>query len=384
MTIDTQAILEAALFCPTSEGWGLPLCFLSEPGAAKSSKLRKIGRKYGWHTEILSPSVRGMGAFGVVPVPTGTGAAMRVANPSPAWSDNLALGGLVVVDEFTTVGGEIQAAMLGLMAEKIIGATKLGDSVRVIALANPVDMAANGHDIAPPLANRVGWIDWAPPSTMEHGAYLASCAALASERTEETDDAEAKEARVVAAWGPAMAGVAALCAGFHQSQPGWKNKMPDAGDPARNLAWPSDRTWEFAARSMAIGKILGLGKDEIEAMVKGFVGDSAKSALYAYAKDNALPPLEDILDGKVAFAHNPRRVDLTLTVLTGGIGMVTPKNAPNRMPRAEVLWRLLEAVGAVHADFLEVFGNQLINTQLLACAEATRVIMAITATKKAK
>lgn len=391
--INTDAILDAAMFTPTAEGWGLPLCFLAEPGTGKSSKLRALARKYGWHAEILSPSVRGMGAFGVVPVPEGAGTQMRTQNPPPAWADSLALGGLVVVDEFTTAGREIQAAMLGLMCEKIIGAHVLPGDVRVIALANPVDMAANGHEIAPPLANRVGWIDWTPPTALEHAAYLASCATVRPAPAAPIDSG-AIETAVAAAWPAAMADVAALCAGFHQHQPAWKNKMPAKDDPARGGPWPSDRTWEYAARAIAIAAITHstpgagltpIGPAERTAMVAGFVGAGATAALFAYAKDNAIPPIADILDGVVPWAHNPKRLDRTLTVLTGGVALVRPEACENRGARVNRLWEMLDDVGAAHGDFQKVFGDQLITANAIGTSPAaSRVIMALSQIKKAR
>ena len=50
--------------------------------------------------------------------------------------------------------------MLRVVLERTVGDLRLPAAVRVVAAANPPDEAADGWELAPPLANRLVHLDW--------------------------------------------------------------------------------------------------------------------------------------------------------------------------------------------------------------------------------
>lgn len=358
-------ILHAALFTPLANdaGWGLPIMIIDEPGTAKTAVLRQLARSYeGFGFEHLSPSERGEGAFGVVPVPVKSKAGHTILSyPVPDWVENLQNGGIVVVDECTTAPPMLQAPMLGLVGGKKIGSAQLGPRVRVLGACNPPELAAHGHDLAPPLANRFGWIQWGAPTVEEHAAYMLG---QASEQDAAKKNPITEEARVLTAWGAAYAQAVGLETGFLQAQANWKNKCPKAGSAAASRAWPSDRTWEMATRAWAASIVHGLDDSERDEFVTGFIGAQAFEAWTTYIEHADLPAATDLLDGKVPFEHKGSRLDRTAAIFASCAAVVTPERSPKRADRAEKLWEFFAKVDGSSLDLAVPAALALTQSQL--------------------
>jgi MoxR-like ATPase len=407
-------ILKAAIFTPLRNGfWGLPLLCWGEPGVAKTAVIEALAGKYSLPCETLSPSERGEGAFGVVPVPSGGGddyaylgalsqrivelvsgksklsfeaaqaqaikeiprAKMLLTYPAPEWVARFtSLGrGIVFVDEATSTPPALQAPLMGLILARRIGGATLEKGVRVLSAANPVEIAAGGFDIAAPVANRVGHIDWGKPSVEEHVQFMLSGGE--HEEDEEQKDAEAEERRVLAAWGNAWAKAVGYETSFLSKRPALKNQCPKAGDPKASRAWPSDRTWEMATRALASADVHGLSQTETEIFVEAFVGAGPAGELFTFMQDQDLPDPADLLDGKVSFKHNPTRIDRTVAVLGACTALVTPKAADKRKDRAAAMWGLLEKMtegSKADLDIIVPATHALIDADLHAMVEASK------------
>ena len=129
--------------------------------------------------------------------------------------------------------------MLRVVLERTVGDLKLPPAVRVVAAANPPDEAADGWELAPPLANRLVHLDW--PAD---GRYIARGLAVGfpvpslfpfdGGRPDET-------ARLTAR---------ATVAAFLEVRPDLVLQLPrSAADSGRG--WPSPRSWEAAATLLA-------------------------------------------------------------------------------------------------------------------------------------
>ncbi len=358
-------IIHAALFTPTNLGWGLPILMIGGAGEGKSAIIESIAAACGLPCEVLSPGERGEGAFGVIPVPRADG---YLSYPMPEWSARMTddTGGVVFVDEVTCAPPALQSPLLGLIGAKRLGGGRLGPRVRVIGAANPPEIAANGYDLSPPLANRFGWVQWDAPTCDEHRAYMMGGATSTATKV----NAKAEEARVLAEWGDAWAYAVGVEAGYLGAQPTMKNVPP------RNVAqraFPSDRTWEMATRALASARIHKLTDDERGVFVAAFIGEAAYATLSEYIKKTDLPNAADVLDGVVTFTHDSRRLDRTYAVLSAATAIVLPKNAPKRVDRAKKLWKLIETLSADHQDLGVPSIEALVKEQLI-YAESTNVL----------
>ncbi len=67
---------------------------------------------------------------------------------------------MLFLDEVSTAPPVVQAALLRVVLERTVGDLPLPDVVTVIVAANPPELAADGWDLAAPLANRFCHLDW--------------------------------------------------------------------------------------------------------------------------------------------------------------------------------------------------------------------------------
>lgn len=344
-------ILKAAIFTPLRGGrWGLPLLCWGEPGVAKTAVIEEICARYGLPCETLSPSERGEGAFGVVPVPHGTGDDMVLRYPRPDWTNKFAADGrgVVFVDEVTSTPPALQAALMGLLLARRVGGHELPKGVRVLGAANPPEVAAGGYDLAAPVANRVGHMQWERPDIDAHCAFMLRGEDGNDEL--EVTDAVDEERRVLKEWPTNWAMAVGLENAFLRARPSHKNKCPKAEDVAASLAWPSDRSWEAATRAYASGKVHGLSVTAAEVFVEAFVGGAVASEFFAFIAEQDLPNPADLLDGKVTFTHSKTRLDRTMAVLSSCAALVSPNAAAKRKDRAGAMWKILDEMTAAKFD----------------------------------
>lgn len=408
-------ILKAALFTPISGGrWGLPLLCWGEPGVAKTAVIEEVANRYRLPTETLSPSERGEGAFGVVPVPdksgssaymlalatelkkqlssnadagvaleramkkVGKSAPMTLTYPRPEWTEKFddTGRGVVFVDEATSTPPALQAPLMGLILARRIGGYILPAGVRVIAAANPTDIAAGGFDLAAPVANRMGHVDWHAPSIDEHAAFMMRGNAATGSGSESKDDADVEEKRVLEAWSEAWAKAVGIETAFLRARPSLKNQCPKAGDPKASRGWPSDRSWEAATRALASAEVHNLDDESKEIFVASFIGEGPAGELFAFAQKQDLPDPAAVLDGKVQFKHAPSRLDRTVAVLSSCTSLITPANAQKRQPRSKAMWELLETMTSakMDLDILVPSVQALIEANLHGMTDAAKVL----------
>ena len=354
-------LFEVLICTPTDHGMGAPAMFWGPPGPGKTFVLTALAAEYGMPCQVLSPGLMGDGAFGVVPVPVGTGAATRLMYPAPHWADTFDDhgAGLVFVDEITTAAPALQPPLLGLMQQRRVGDHYLGKGVRVLGAGNPPEQAAAGYDLPLPLANRMGHFDWPAVDTTQWGEFLSTrtpYAVLAGAKknghaTAPLHDLAALERRVAAGWESAWAKASGLTATFHARRDGFLLKMPQANDPAASRAWPSPRTWELATACEATAMILGADENTVDTLTAGFVGHGAAIERAAFRNAVDLPDPEDALFNG-AWKHTPSRLDRSMAVLSSCAtyaisplnGNPTEEDKKTAKRRGEACWKLIETV----------------------------------------
>ncbi len=336
-----EKVLHAAFFTPNNDaGWGLPMLLWGPPGTGKTAAIEALGIAVGLHVEVLSPGERGEGAFGVVPVPLKKDAKSetRLSYPAPDWTDNVEDGGIVFVDEMTTAPPALQPPLLGLIQKRRIGSTRLGPRVRVIGAANPPEQAAGGWDLAPPVANRLGHLDWPAPEVESWSDWMLSGG---SEAEVKQIDALQEEQRVLGLWDSAFARAKGLVTAFLKRRPELLMKQPPTGDPNASRAWPSPRSWENATRAVASAEVHRLNDEEADELLAAFVGTGITAEFAEFRTQADLPDPEDLLEGRAKFKHDPKRLDRTAAVVQSCAALITPAGAKRRLERGAAFWQLL-------------------------------------------
>jgi hypothetical protein len=300
--------------------WGLP-------GIGKSSALKALAARRGQHIEIVIGSLREPSDFCGLPVVSGDDS---VSLAPPGWAKRLAAagGGMLVLDELSTAPPAVQKAMLGVVFDRVVGDLALPAGVSVIAAANPAECAADGWELAAPLANRFCHLDVeAGVEEFCDGLTLGwdNLAGQAPSAAERVDPSPA-----------ALAAARAAVAGFIKHRPNLLIAMPDNA-AAAGKAWPSPRTWEMAAAVAA-----RLGPDDTEAALvvcTGLVGRGAAVEYFTWLAAADLPDPEAVLDDPAIVAWNGR-ADRIYAVLSGVIAVVAANTTLARWNKG---WKVLAA-----------------------------------------
>lgn len=344
--MDIKKILRAAWFTPGSKGrWGLPLIFTGKPGGSKTAQIEAEAKSYGMACETFIGSIR---------EPTDIGGLGRLfddcfrAQP-PGWARDLAEKtprAVLFLDELNTNVPSMQAAMLRVLTDGAIGELILPPTVRISAAMNPVEEAANGWDLAPPLANRFGHLNFELPSVANWSNWLlGGDESGAADSNSKAPSAERLEAEVEKRFPSEFAKAKGLVTAFLKANPGLMHRMPSPG-PEASRPWPSHRTWELATRAVAGAAVHDLDASNTEELVAAFIGIGPAAEFYKYMADADLPDPEVVLDGKVKFKHDPRRLDRTSAVLAACAAVTTSKETEKgkQKARAEALWGIITDV----------------------------------------
>ncbi len=377
-------VLHTILFTPLRHGrWGLPVVFMSPPGAGKTDILHDIAQSYKLPMVTLSPGTHGEGAFGVTPVPMEVFEddvkKMAIGYPPPEYIKTLFGGGILYLNELSTAPPALQPPMLGMLQDRRVGFYEFPGRVRVLADSNPVSLSAGGYSFSAPVANRMGHYEWEAPTGTEWGSWLIGNGMGGYGGP--VVDAAAEEARVLKAWPTEWAYCAGLTAGYAQARgEGALMQVPPEGSPALAGAWPSYRTFEYAVRAWASARIHKLDDVKREKLVASFIGTGARDSLFAYVEKVDLPDPAAVLDRTVKWAHEPARLDRTYAVLSSCTALVQGMSAKDakRAPRADSLWEIFLDVrngGAV--DAVQPYATTIAASGLASSKVAERVLASL-------
>jgi hypothetical protein len=304
----------------------LPTLLWGAPGTGKSSAVRAMAESVGWPCEVVIASIREPSDFAGLPIVAGTG--VRFA--PPLWAERLAAGGdgVLFLDEISTAPPAVQAALLRVVLERVVGDLTLPPQVAVVAAANPPDQAADGWDLSPPLANRFCHLDWSPAASevvegLAGGFPVVPIPDLPS------------------GWRDRVARTTAVVAGFLAVRPALVAAPPKERSAA-GRAWPSPRTWEMAATLQAAAEVSAAPPEVLSALVRGAVGDGPGTEYLAWLEAFDLPDPEALLADPGSFVL-PERGDRVYAVLTAVASAVAARPTVER-------WRAGWAVMAVAGE----------------------------------
>ena len=366
-----EKILWASLWVPGPHGRrGLPWVLEGDPGKAKSAITKEIAQLANIYFEVVTASIRspqdflGMPQLGRMKLtpqnqhlsPDGDDSIGVCNYAPPGWALRSAGAkrGLVLFDEGRTCPPTVQAAMLRVFFEGVAGDLPIPEGVRMWMATNSMEDSPGGHDIALPLKNRIGLLEYDGPGVSRFKEYLTlggGCRISGKliREVKPVVDPRVEEAEVDAAWGDAWASAAGTIAGFLEANSSAAHQKPTMAERAKVWAWPSLRTWDFACACRAMGYIYDLSATEIQTATAAFVGAGAEE-LFEWERLNDLPNAQDWLDGKIQFDHDPRRLDRTSALLTSATATVVSPTCATRNQRSNRLWKYLLGLPADAID----------------------------------
>jgi hypothetical protein len=296
---------------------GVPTVLWGGPGEGKTSVVAATAEALGLHLEVVLASVREPTDFAGLPVVTGG----RVSLAPPDWAARLvdadARGVVPAVffDEVNCASPATQAALLRVCCDRVVGDLALPASTVVLAAANPPSVAADGWELAAPMANRFCHLDWRLPADVVVAGFLGGWPAPVVPSL--PDDL-----------GPFLAQARAAVSSYLRVRPGDVSVLPsDAAGAGR--AFPTPRTWDYAARLLAVCDAAGSPAEVRRRAVAGVVGEAAALQLLTFLEELDLPDPEQVLADPAAFVL-PERGDRAYAALAAVVAAVLADLTPER------------------------------------------------------
>jgi len=289
---------------------GIPVILWGAPGTGKTSLIYALGESEGLLVKLLLGStmdptdLSGLPALKAVTDGEGQHVYNVTENTVPQWGDELiqAGKGILFADELNNSTPTVQSGLLTLLQDKKIGNRKLPDDVWILAASNEPEDAADGYELAPPLANRLLHIQWNPPKEDWFDGMLANWGdnLASAEQVQE-------RSKIVA---------------FLKNYPNLLQAQPKT-DAAAGKAWPSRRSWDNAAKALAAAP----NNDTIRNMIlTGLIGEEASVQFFKWEKSLSLPSHESVLNNPEALDWKAMRADVALTILNRVVAFVRADN----------------------------------------------------------
>jgi len=314
---DYEDVLQAVGICVSAR---VPVLLWGNPGEGKTAAVESA-TQLGWHVETLIVSHYEPSDFAGLPVVAPDGS---VDLAPPGWAKRLAAvdgPSIAFFDEFSTASPALQAAALRPLTHYEVGALKLPDTVSFVAAANPADVAAAGWELAAPTTSRFVHLDWTLPLEV-----YAECLVTgewptmpAYDEVPGLDDATGREL--------------VLVSGFLRARESQLSVIPKEA-AARGRAFPTPRTWHYAARLSAFAQAVGANKAVRRLLVAGCVGDAVAHEFLAYADAQELPDPETLLADVDGVDLSSLRADRVYVVLQSVLAAVARNRTADRWTEA--------------------------------------------------
>ena len=308
----------------------VPVLLWGAPGTGKTSAIRAMAAELGLPCETVIASIREPSDFAGLPVVSDG----RVIFAPPRWARELAQKeeGLLFLDEISTAPPAVQAALLRVVLERVVGDLELPEGIVVIAAANPPELAADGWDLSSPLANRFCHLDWPVESQAFAEGLTGGWSAPVVPRLPE-------------GWQSQLAVGRGLVSAFVSVRPALTVAMPTDGTTA-GRGWPSPRSWEMVALLWTAATVAGASEQARATLVMGSVGQGTGLELLNWASEMDLPDPELVLLDPDAFVM-PERGDRAYAALSAVAAAVAANPTEQRWLAA---WKVLAHASDRGAD----------------------------------
>jgi len=281
----------------------LPVLLWGGPGTGKTSFVNQIAKHLGVPIETIIASIREPSDFAGLPVVRDDG----VVFEPPAWAKRLASldgdGGILFIDEISTTPPAVQAALLRVIHEGVVGDITLPKTISKVAAANPPEQAAGGWTLAPPLANRFVHFDW-----------TTSYERWADGAIDRWKNVNYYIPVLPKDWEDRIPDALSLVSAYIRHRPTQLYQLPQH-DSEAGRAWASPRTWEMAAILMAAANAAGVNDDVRVTLISGAVGSAVAIEFINWSNDLDLPDPEWLLENPTKYKV-PDRTDRVYAVLS--------------------------------------------------------------------
>lgn len=257
-----------------------PVILWGAPGQGKTSVLEAVATTTNRQLRVVLASIREPSDFAGLPYPENG----RTTLLAPDWAQDIAEtgDGILFFDEISTAPPATQAAMLRVALDRVAGDLYLGDDVSIVAAANPPEIAADGWDLAAPMANRFVHLDWSLPAEVVRDGFTLGWPEVPVPQV----DPEALEA--------AIAEAKLLIGSFIGARPDHTTRVPNATSEA-GRAFPTPRSWEMAATLYGYAVAAGASGTARRLLLNGCVGEASTGEFLVYVEELDLPDPEEVL-----------------------------------------------------------------------------------------
>lgn len=315
----------------------VPVLVWGEPGAGKTASINAMVAAMGWQIETVLASLREPSDFAGLPVLADGD--VRMAPPD--WARRLAgrTDAVCFFDEISTAAPSTQRALLRVIHERVVGDLALGTEVRMVAAANPAEVAAGGWDLTPPLANRFLHLDW----KVDPAVVAAGLTGRWPNPQPLTLDPQ---------WRDNMAHHAAVVSGFLWARPDMAHQLPDDLSSA-GRGWPSPRSWESTITVLAACDGSGIDIEARLGLIAGLIGDGAAIEFARYERDLDLPNPEALLADPTSYVR-PQRDDQVHAIIAAVTSAVHRNLTPQRWTQGMEVFSAAATAGTVDIAALGV------------------------------
>ena len=325
-------LLAAAGICFSTR---IPVLLWGDPGNGKTAVIESA-RDQGWTVETLICSHYEPSDFAGLPVVRRDGS---VQFAPPSWATRLAAcdgPSIAFLDEFSCSPPSVQAAALRPLTHYQVGALQLPPTVSWGAAANPADVAAAGWELAPPTASRFVHLEW---GSMPIDVF-SECMVTGSWPAIPLHD-------VPASYPAHLSATRALVSAYLRVRQSQLSSIPsDAA--SRGKAFPTPRTWDYAARLLGFADAVGANADVRRLLTYGAIGSSTGHEFLAWAGARDLPDAEELLArGGNTPVFVKMRPDRIYATLAGVLAAVATTTTPDRWTAAIRLCASAAHAGAI-------------------------------------
>lgn len=374
-----EKMLAACLLTPLDDPndqltqWGITANFIGDSGAGKSAGVNTISKHVGLPCFPIYSATKTPEHIGGFPANTAEGFMLRCALPQVLYAMD-AQRAVIFLDEISTAPEAVQAALLSFVNERTVGEYTLPVGVRIVMAMNPPDVAANGHDLTIPMANRIAHFQFTPWTIDQFedyklGRYKPAVIDMANGETMVRQNWVTHYAHVVTTTFDFLrADNGEIIVGKNDDgSPIKRSKMedqPEPSDPRASGPWPSRRVWDWAMNGVTAIRCLDFEPTLETELVAGLVGKGIATEWSRYIRKRDLPQPIDVLTKGLKV---PKRMDAaraTMNACASFVARLPDKDQQSAL--AVACWQLLgDAIkNSGYADLAVKPAEQLIHAGL--------------------